>query len=302
MTSARRPFCSDAARLRGDDNAATAARVDLWILVELPCTWGKEPITDAALPVPVRETLQRAEEAIPRSRIVFIRKRVEPPRECRVYLVRTTPEAGILTLDLPSIDDVAAVPFAALATEPMPQAEKPLILVCTHGQHDSCCGRRGYPLFDALRHREEIDVWQCSHIGGDRFAANALVLPWGIYYGPVEPRDAETLVSAVMADEILLDAYRGRSSLSRPVQAAETFVRRMHNLSRRDALHFLSRETLVDGRMRIHLRDARGGTHDVTLEHYIAAEGAYPTCTTKAAQPVRQFRMVGYEGRKVVES
>lgn len=291
---ARRPFCSDAARLRGDDNAATAARVDLWILVEFPCTWGREPMTDSALPPAVRETLERAEKEIPRSRIIFIRKRVEPPRECRVYLVRSAPRAGMLTLDLPSIDDVAAIPFAALAAEKMNAPEKPLILVCTHGQHDSCCGRRGYPLFDALRNREEIELWQCSHIGGDRFAANALVLPWGIYYGPVEPREANTLVDSVLRNEILIPSYRGRSSMSRPAQAAETFVRRATNVAGRDALRVLSREQLVDGRVRIHLREQNGTLHDVTIEHYVSAEAAYPTCTTRDSQPVRQFRLVAH--------
>ncbi|HEX8619333.1 MAG TPA: hypothetical protein VF911_17250, partial [Thermoanaerobaculia bacterium] len=122
----RRPFCSDAARVRGDDNAATAARVDVWILVEFPCTWGREPMTDSALPPAVRETLERAEREIMRSRVVFIRKRVEPPRECRVYVVRSAPRAGQLVLDLPSIDDVAAVPFAALVSERLPVAERPL--------------------------------------------------------------------------------------------------------------------------------------------------------------------------------
>jgi hypothetical protein len=292
VSQVRRQFCSDAARQRGDDNAASAARVDLWILVEFPCTWGREPMTDAALPPAVRETLERAEKEIPRSRVVFIRKRVEPPRECRVYLARSAPAAGVLALDLPSIDDVATVPFAALAAETFAAAERPLILICTHGQHDSCCGRRGYPLFDALRNREEIDLWQCSHIGGDRFAANALVLPWGIYYGPVEPREAEQLVTSVLRDEILLDSYRGRSSMSRPAQAAETFVRRATNVLGRDALRVLSRDTLVDGRIRIHLREESGTTHDVTIEHYIAADNAFPTCTTRLSQPVRQFRLV----------
>jgi hypothetical protein len=294
LTERRRLFCSDAARLRGDDNAATAARVDVWLLVEFPCTWGREPMTDSDLPAATRATLERAEKEIPRSRVIFIRKRVEPPRECRVYIVRTAPVPGQLALDLPSIEDVATVPFAELAAGALPPVDRPLILVCTHGQHDSCCGRRGYPLFDALQKHEEIDTWQCSHIGGDRFAANALVLPWGIYYGPVEPRDSRNLVTSVLCDEIFLEAYRGRSSMSRPVQAAETFVRRLHNLSARDALKFLSRETLVDGRMRIHLRDTDGATHDVTIEHYVAAEDAYPTCITKLAQPVRQFRMVDY--------
>ena len=297
MSEVRRTFCSDAARLRGDDNAATAARVDLWILVEFPCTWGRDPITDAALPAAVRQTLERAEKEIPRSRVVFIRKRVEPPRECRVYLARSAPRPGLLALDLPSIDDVATVPFAALAAETLAPAERPLVLVCTHGQHDSCCGRRGYPLFDALRNRHEIDLWQCSHIGGDRFAANALVLPWGIYYGPVEPREAEPLVSSVLRGEIFVEAYRGRSSMSRPAQAAETFVRRATNIVGRDDLRVLSRETLVDGRMLIHLRDAAGRLHDVTIEHFVAAEHAYPTCTTAVAQPLRQFRLVEHAVR-----
>ncbi|MEA2464828.1 MAG: hypothetical protein QOJ98_2575 [Acidobacteriota bacterium] len=292
MIERRRPFCSDAARVRGDDNAATAARVDVWILVEFPCTWGREPMTDSALPPAVRETLERAEKEIPRSRVIFIRKRVEPPRECRVYLARSAPTQGLLVLDLPSIDDVAAVPFAALAAEPFAAVERPLILICTHGQHDSCCGRRGYPLFDALRERPEIDLWQCSHIGGDRFAANALVLPWGIYYGPVEPREAELLITSVLRDEILLGAYRGRSSMSRPAQAAETFVRRATNVLGRDALRLLRRETLVDGRIRIHLREATGTVHEVTLEHFIESEDAYTTCSSRKSQPIRQFRLV----------
>jgi hypothetical protein len=280
--------------LRGDDNIATAARVDLWILVEFPCTWGRDPIYDSALPAAVRETLERAIGEIPRSRVVFIRKRVEPPRECRVYLARSGPRAGLLALDLPSIDDVATVPFAMLANETLPVAERPLILVCTHGQHDSCCGRRGYPLFDAMQKREDVDVWQCSHIGGDRFAANAIVLPWGLYYGPVEPRDADTLIATTLHDEIFLDAFRGRSSQPRPVQAAETFVRRAQVVTTRDAFHVVQRETLVDGRMRIHLRDQQGTLHDVTLEHYVQTDEAFATCTAKEAGPLRQFRLVDY--------
>ena len=286
-----RVYCSDAARLRGDDNIATAARVDVWILVELPITWGVEPIVDAAIPDPVRAALKHASSTIHRSRVVFIRKRVDCVGPTRVYIVRTN--AGITTLDLPSLDDVATVDFIALAERVEPST-RPLVLVCTHGQHDSCCGRRGYPLYDALRQREELDVWQCSHIGGDRFAANAVILPWGIYYGPVEPRDAGALADTLLREELYLPAYRGRSSLSRPVQAAETFVRRSLNLLERDALRLVKRETLVDGRMRVCLRDTNGATHDVTIEHYLATDGARLTCAAREEAPIRQFRLVDY--------
>jgi hypothetical protein len=290
-----RVYCSDAARLRGDDNTATAARIDVWLLVELPITWGRDPITEAALPQVVRDALRRASHEIPRCRVVFIRKRVQCLGPTRVYIVRSGPRTGVTQLDLDSLDDVATIPFVSIANDTTAPAARPIVLVCTHGQHDSCCGRRGYPLFDALRPREELDLWQCSHIGGDRFAANAVVLPWGIYYGPVEPRDANELAQSIARDEIFLPGYRGRSSMSRPVQAAETFIRRETNVLARDAFQLVSRESLENGHMQIHLRDRSGAIHDVTIEQFQSPETAMLTCTSEVASTVPQFRLVEYK-------
>lgn len=290
-----RIYCSDAARLRGDDNTATAARVDLWILVELPGTWGRDPIHDAALPRPVAGALKRAGREIPRSRVVFVRRR-GTSTGCRVTIVRSAPRVSQTMLDLPSIDDVATVPFAQLSTQHSAPGARPLVLVCTHGQHDSCCGRRGYPLYDALRRCEELDVWQCSHIGGDRFAANAVVLPWGIYYGPVEARESDALAASVLRDEVYLSAYRGRSSLSRVEQAAETFVRRATSLAGIDALHVVSREALGAERTRVHLVDAAGNAYEATVEQYAISE-ALLTCVAGSAFPIPQFRLIHMEVR-----
>jgi hypothetical protein len=287
--------CSDAARARGDDNTATAARVDVWILVELPITWGRDPITEAALPSHVRDTLRQASSEIPRSRVVFIRKRVECLGPTRVYVVRSAPWTRVTQIELESIDAVESVPFAEIAKRTSIEGSRPpIVLVCTHGQHDSCCGRRGYPLFDALRHREDLEVWQCSHIGGDRFAANAVVLPWGLYYGPVEPADAGALAESVLRGDILLPAYRGRSSLSRPVQAAETFLRRLTNALSRDAFRFLSRETLDELRLAVRFAGDDGVTHEVTIEQFASADTAMLTCTAKAPATVPQFRMIAH--------
>lgn len=297
-----RYFCSDSARARGDDNMATATRIDVWILVELPCTWGRSPLTDASLPAPVQATLTRAIAEIPRTRVVFIRRRLEERTGCRVYIARSAPTTWTIAMDLPSLDDVAGLPLHALAhgrprtDEPTPM---PVVLVCTHGQRDSCCGRRGFPLYDALRTCESLDVWQCSHIGGDRFAANAVVLPWGLYYGPVEPRDAGALADSVLRNEILIDAYRGRSSMGRMSQAAETFVRRTTGLTARDTLRVTAREALPDGRSHFHLRDDDGTLHEVTLEPYLATPSALLTCTAESTCPIAQFRMVDYRATLV---
>ena len=287
-----RVWCSDAARRRGDDNIGSASRIDVWILVELPATWGRNPIHDAVLPPDVRDALKRASANIPRSRLVFIKKRTECLGPTRVYIIRSAPQLSTITLDLKSIDEVATLPFVKLSTQHSAPSTPPLVLVCTHGQHDSCCGRRGYPLFDALRQQEGIDLWQCSHIGGDRFAANAVVLPWGLYYGPVEPRDAQALADSISREEILLPSYRGRCTMSRPVQAAETFIRRQARILGRDALQFVSREELSEDRMRLRFRDLAGATHEATIERYIAHDAARLTCTAMHDDPIPSFRLV----------
>lgn len=291
-------FCSDAARARGDDNAGTATRIDVWILIEHPGPWGRRPLLDASLPDAVRGTLTKALTEIPRSRIVFIRRRFESRPGCRVYIARSSPAIWTVSIDLASIDDIATLPLRALARgqerDRVTIEKTPVVLVCTHGQRDSCCGRRGYPLYDALRTQPSLDVWQCSHIGGDRFAANAVVLPWGIYYGPVEPREADALAESIQRNELLLDAYRGRSSMPRFTQAAETFLRRHTGVIDRDAYRVVLRNSLPDGRTHVHFVDGSETRHEVTIEPFLAHEEALLTCSAEATCPIVQFRLVEY--------
>ena len=57
--------------------------------------------------------------------------------------------------------------------------------------------------------REQVEdgwVWQSSHVGGDRFAGNLVVLDDGVYYGRVEPSDAWPVVEAALERRIHLAA------------------------------------------------------------------------------------------------
>src|SRR5918994_3547102 len=74
------------------------------------------------------------------------------------------------------------------------------LLVCTHGSHDACCGKFGYPVYETLRHgyagpsEKQLRVWRTSHIGGHPFAPTLIDFPEGRYWGHLEADALEIFV------------------------------------------------------------------------------------------------------------
>src|SRR5205807_1098717 len=104
-------------------------------------------------------------------------------------------------------------------------------------------------------------VWQCSHVGGDRFAGNLVCLPEGLFYGRVDRSIAGALVDEHLAGRILLDLFRGRSAHPVPVQAADRHVREREQLT---AIGDVELESVSgrDGSWQVELR-AAGRTHTI---------------------------------------
>lgn len=93
-------------------------------------------------------------------------------------------------------------------------------LVCAHGSHDACCAVRGRPVAAALTRLRPDNVWECSHVGGDRFAANVLVVPSGVLYGAVRADELPALVAATDRGEVVSQPLRGKIGLVPEAQAA----------------------------------------------------------------------------------
>ncbi|HYY17288.1 MAG TPA: sucrase ferredoxin, partial [Streptosporangiaceae bacterium] len=89
--------------------------------------------------------------------------------------------------------------------------DDPLYLVCTHGKRNVCCARLGSPLAQALAARHPGPVWETTHVGGHRFAANLVLLPHGLYYGPVTVALAAAAIDAYQRGSVVVDRYRGRA-------------------------------------------------------------------------------------------
>ena len=289
-----RIFCSELSQANGETLAATASRIDHWLLVEYRGVWARDELSGSLLPPAVKDHLRAQLAQLARSRLLFVR-RPERRRHGRlaVFYGRTAERGGwFRSLELDAYDDLVDLDVAdALTGSGAPPGEAldhPLLVVCTHGKRDPCCARRGRPLYDGLREAADEDwVWQSTHVGGDRFAGNLVCLPEGVYYGRVARLGALTVLTEHLAGRIELAHYRGRCCHSFPVQAAEREVRLRASLREIDAVAVESVERAGDDAWRVGL--AAGGTR---YEVVVAAEHGELTrltCASPTPKSPRRF-------------
>ena len=216
--------CSVRALARGDYPVATAPPAQRWLLIEQPGPWGREALLESRFDAAVAPELAaraRAEQV----RLLLIRRPGGRPADSEsrwAYADGRAGRAGLWWSTRAADADLLTSPWDGSVGEP---ATGPTYLVCTHGGHDACCALRGRPLARALPAPAPADVWECSHLGGDRFAANVLVLPYGFYYGQV-PGDGADIVAAHERGEVALPWLRGRAGIPPAGQAAQQHARR----------------------------------------------------------------------------
>lgn len=169
----------------------------------------------------------------------------------------------------------------------------PIYAVCAHGRHDMCCAIDGRPIATALDRLAPGRVFECSHVGGDRFAANVLVLPTGQLYGRVT--DAAALAAASERGRVLPDLLRGRIGLPAPEQAGLVHAQRTLALTGTDQLRVLGSEPLVDrpGQVRVRLAGP-AGEYQVTVER-VAGQPAMLTCRAGRERVPLSYRPLSLE-------
>ncbi|HEX4983616.1 MAG TPA: sucrase ferredoxin [Ilumatobacteraceae bacterium] len=226
--------CAEASAERYEPMFATGSQVRHWLMVEVRGAWGEDAIHSSALgehvPLHWKDDLKRRQ-----IRVVCIRAHLRAEAtDVRLFACTARrPGAGPAPLwrrDVSSLGDVPAAAEELRVNHPpetgWQRVQDSLLLVCTNGRHDQCCANLGRPLVRALRDSSWADrVWECSHIGGDRFAANLVVLPDSLYFGRVDPESAPSVLSALDEGRIDLARFRGRTSFSLAEQAVEHFVR-----------------------------------------------------------------------------
>lgn len=230
----RNPTVAQRCALLGVDDeplGGTSPDAPRWLLVEDPGPWGRDGLADGRLPAGVRAhlTAQTQTHAVRYQAL----RRVDHSRSVlrTVMLVNVT--CGWAATTSMAVEDLVDLDVG-LVTDVTPpcgwdEVTEPVVAVCTHAKRDACCALWGRPVAASLDAALPGSVWETTHTGGHRFAANVLVFPDGDVHGRVT--DVAGFARAVTERRIPLDTYRGNSGLAPPAQTAEVALRLDHGLT-----------------------------------------------------------------------
>ncbi len=228
--------------------AGTAPQKRAWLIIEQPGTWGEDALIESALPEGLGAELKKLQDEwgigvllARRPDIGAVERRTTKRR--RLWLAHTTP--GGVRMRAGSLDDISDVlrwDWQAILRGELPPIGRrsldPVLFVCTNGKKDTCCAKFGREIIDALRPDPELtgQIYECTHLGGHRFAATALLLPYGYIYGRLTVETAREVLSAAWKVEVQTELLRGRSALPQWAQVAEIAVRQQCNIRNADSL------------------------------------------------------------------
>lgn len=290
--------CAAAALARDEPMFATASVVRSWLLLEQPGSWGADVLRQSALPEGLGAAL-RAQVADQGVRVLLLRRPDSSPTGgIRCFAAHSSARVPwIEERLLERAGQALEVDAAALAAGVRPGfgdlRQRPLYLVCTNSRHDPCCGRLGRPVARALAEVAGEAVWECSHMGGERFAGNLVCLPHGLYFGRLDPTAALEVVAAYEEGVVDLDHYRGRAGAPFVVQAAEHFARRSLDLRGVDDVAPVGRRQAEPGVVEVELAGPGERPIHVRVGVHHVEEARLLTC--RAAEPgrPRAYRLLG---------
>ncbi len=281
--------CSALAEDLGEPMIGTVDQRVRWLLVEDRSAWGQDAVADVLGAEPARAAKER------RIRVLLIRRREGDPASDAVRRAILV-DPGTREMAIRAVDDLAGLALEEVADTPVrsfgARMTDPIFLVCTNGKRDACCSLRGRALVTALAADHAERIWECTHLGGHRFAGNLVCLPDGIIYGRVSAQDGPRLADAYLAGRVDPMLLRGRSAWPAAAQVAEQDLRMRRGLEGIGDVRLL--DTEVDGDRAIVTLAAPDGT---AMRFEMAREPMPPpratSCRADEIEAPMHWRVIG---------
>ena len=291
-------FCTLESLERGDVLLGTATETSCYLLVECDEAWPSEVanlLSASGLPDGLARALKDFIAWCPEPVQPILVKQRSPGGPRRIYVIRSSLATG-RRLFLDENVDGACLALQAAYSDPAPMGD--IALVCTHGKRDKCCAKFGEPVYEQLRAGlgDSFEVFQCSHVGGDRFAANVLWLPYGICLGHAHAGLPAT-IEKLRSRSIPLTKLRGSASLPSAAQFLEGLWRSELGLERPGGIELVAySETDIDGKLfcSVVLKDR---FDDRRVEGYVSIHRStsmvLASCNKSGSAFPRVFELIG---------
>ena len=290
--------CSELSLNAKEELFATAPRVDIWFLLEYRGAWTDKAFLDSKISEDVKKRINVNLEKIPNSRLQLIKRHDNSSDTLKFYVAKSDElESKLYEFDLSSYEDLIGLDLSEILLNDLYLRREPLFLICTNGAYDKCCGKYGVPVyFEAVKNELDFMVWQTTHLGGHRFAANLLHLPFGIYYGRVTNKDVARVIEDSINTNIHLENYRGRTCYGKDVQSGEYFLRTKTGIREISAFSFNSLKNLDKENSVIEFMLQSGEeTHYLHIKKDKDAFMNYTSCKDQEKSPVAQYTLIEYK-------
>ncbi len=288
-------YCCEYSQQAGEQLFATATEVKVWLLLEHNGAWGAKAFEESDLPAPVKARLNEHLAGIPGARMQLIRQ--DRGRSVTSFYVAVSNEKAptLYEFDLTSYDDLLTLDIPAIVAGDAAYQkhinQKPIFIVCANGKRDVSCAKYGTPVYQRMMQHAGTAVWQTTHIGGHRFAATCVYLPYGVIYGRIPPERTTEVFDETLAGRIVLDLYRGRSFYAPVVQAADYYLRMEMGIRDLYGLRLVDVTPIGEDMSSVQF-EANGCTYRVDILMDKSGVETYQNSTDAAPTVVPQYHLI----------
>ena len=302
-------YCSVISEQLEEPLFGSAGQTDTFFLLEYNGAWEGKALEKSPLPSAVKERLNDLVKALPTAKSLLIKRGAQAIGQTSSgqpglgqtinFYIAQAAEAGarLFRFELSAYEEVLDVDLpGVLAGQRRFEhylQPGPLYLICTNGRRDLCCARFGFPVYQAIREKVGEAVWECSHVGGHRFAATVYHLPEGVLYGRVTLPVVPGLIAATQSGQMRLENLRGRSMYPQPVQAAEYYLRRESGEVGLDAYRLRQAIELSPGHWRVRFTSTSGSTeHELEIRLEKSDQQVFESCTLDKPTSIVQYKLL----------
>jgi len=298
-----RTFCSVLSQQADEALFATATPTRVYLLLEYRGNWGEKAVEESVIPESVKARLTGFAKSLPAAKLLLIRGHSGDQPGLH-FFIADIPQKVRYEFLLERYEDILALDLAAILADAPEyrgnRRQETLYLVCTNGRRDACCGKFGVAVYNALyeasQNNPDEQVWQVSHVGGHRFAANLLALPQGLLYGRLRMLDVPALVEAHRKNQVLLDRLRGNTAYNTAAQAAEYHLRLKTGEVGLDAFRLLDEQAISEEMWQVRFKtQGSGAIHNLTIALEKSEAKVFESCTLDKSTPIKNYRFVSHE-------